>query len=64
MCREKQGSLFPERAVYRVLLKVTSDSQNLLTSLRGHVVIAGSWEAPGLRFLKTAMTVFWREMGF
>lgn len=62
--REKQGMLFPERAVYRVALKVVSDTPPLLTSLRGQVVIAGNWEAPGLRFLKSALTVFWREMGF
>jgi putative peptide zinc metalloprotease protein len=62
--REKKGVLYPERAIYRVVLRVDSDSAIKQHSWRGRVTFAARWEAPGLRFLKTAMAVFWREAGF
>lgn len=64
LVREKSGVLYPERAVYRVLLDVTDGEGSDQHAWRGHVSIAARWEAPGLRFLRTALSVFWREMGF
>jgi hypothetical protein len=31
---------------------------------RGTVVIAGDWEAPGMRFVRAFLSVLWREAGF
>jgi putative peptide zinc metalloprotease protein len=62
--REKNGQLFPERTYYRVLFSVDSSEDIRQHSWRGRVTIAGEWEAPGLRFLKTAIAVFRREAGF
>ncbi|WP_197034882.1 site-2 protease family protein [Herbaspirillum sp. RV1423] len=62
--REKKGILYPERAIYRVVLSVRSDGPITQHSWRGRVTFAARWEAPGLRFLKTAVAVFWREAGF
>ncbi|ASU41402.1 secretion protein HylD [Herbaspirillum sp. meg3] len=62
--REKRGVLYPERAVYRVVLSVNGDDAIAQHSWRGRVTFAARWEAPGLRFLKTAVAVFWREAGF
>jgi putative peptide zinc metalloprotease protein len=72
--REKNGTLFAERAVYRVVLKAEvgtgsgtegiQDSSLQQHRWRGHMTIAGNWEPLGLRFLKHALTVFWREAGF
>jgi putative peptide zinc metalloprotease protein len=65
MTREKHGQLVPERAVYRVTLGVESDVGSLAYhSWRGHVVIHGHWEAPGLAFLRSALVLVWRELGF
>ncbi|OGB34357.1 MAG: secretion protein HylD [Burkholderiales bacterium RIFCSPLOWO2_12_FULL_61_40] len=65
MTREKHGQLVPERAVYRVTLDVNSEVGALVQqSWRGHVVIHGRWEAPGLAFLRAALVLVWRELGF
>jgi putative peptide zinc metalloprotease protein len=64
LVREKSGVFYPERAVYRVLLKVVSDNDAPQHSWRGLLAIAGDWEAPGMRFLRTMFTVLWRETGF
>jgi putative peptide zinc metalloprotease protein len=64
LVREKNGVLYPERAVYRVLLKVTEDQQAPQFTWRGQVSIAANWEAPGLRFLRSAANVLFRELGF
>jgi putative peptide zinc metalloprotease protein len=65
MTREKRGQLVPERSVYRVTLSVESEPGALAQqSWRGHVVIHGRWEAPGVTFLRSAMVLIWREMGF
>jgi putative peptide zinc metalloprotease protein len=65
MTREKHGQLVPERAVYRVTLSVENNVGELAQqSWRGHVVIHGRWEAPGLLFLRSAMVLVWRELGF
>jgi len=63
--REKQGMWFPEHAVYRITFTVAGDEGQLTEqALRGTVVIAGKWEAPGLRFLRNFFSVLWREFGF
>jgi len=65
LVREKNGLLYPEQAIYRVTLKVTGSSGNLVGhTWRGKVVISGSWYAPGWRFLSAALSIFWREAGF
>jgi putative peptide zinc metalloprotease protein len=65
MTREKQGQLIPDRAVYRVTLSVDSEMGLLAQqSWRGHVVIHGRWEAPGMVFLRSALVLIWRELGF
>jgi putative peptide zinc metalloprotease protein len=56
--------LYPEHAVYRVLLEADADLSANSPEWRGHVAIAGQWEAPALRFLRTAASVAWREAGF
>lgn len=63
--REIDGQLYPERAAYRVEL-VASDSDDMIPaqSWRGTVTIAGTWQAPGMRFLRHAFAVMWREVGF
>lgn len=63
--REKKGLLYPEQAMYRVTLRTTAPAGELAhRTWRGKVVIAGNWTPPGGRFLRTALTVFWREAGF
>lgn len=65
MTREKRGQLVPERAIYRVTLRVESDPGALTQqSWRGLVVIHGQWEAPGLAFVRSAMVLIWHELGF
>ncbi len=65
VAREKHGQLVPERAMYRVSLSGDNDLGNLSRhSWRGHVVIHGKWEAPGLTFLRAALVLIWRELGF
>lgn len=65
MTREKHGQLVPDQAVYRVTLDVEGDPERLKGhSWRGHIVIHGRWEAPGLVYLRAAMALLWRELGF
>ncbi|MBK5913071.1 efflux RND transporter periplasmic adaptor subunit [Rhodocyclus purpureus] len=65
LVREKKGVLYPERALYRVTLKATAPAGDLAgTAWRGKVVIAGDWAVPGWRFLRSALSLFWREAGF
>jgi putative peptide zinc metalloprotease protein len=65
LTREKDRSLVPERAVYRVTLEAQAEPGRLEGhSWRGHVVIRGSWEAPGLAYLRSALALVWREAGF
>lgn len=64
LVREKNGVLYPEHAVYRVLLQADAELPPSSPEWRGHVAIAGQWEAPALRFLRTAASVAWREAGF
>ncbi len=65
LVREKKGLLYPERAIYRVTLKASALPGDLAGhAWRGKVVIAGSWSPPSWRFLRTALSLFWREAGF
>ncbi|MGE5469957.1 MAG: HlyD family efflux transporter periplasmic adaptor subunit [Bacteroidota bacterium] len=63
--RDKNGQHVPERSVFRVVLAVQDDPGQLAArSWRGQVIIRGNWEAPGLRFLRSAAGLVWRESGF
>lgn len=63
--REQAGQRIPERAAYRVSLAVDADPASLDGhAWRGDVVVNGSWEAPGLAFARSALTLLWRELGF
>lgn len=65
LTRSKQNQLIPERATYKVLMKVNSALGNLSQqSWRGSVVISGRWHSRLMRFGRSAMAVFWRELGF
>ncbi|MYN44205.1 HlyD family efflux transporter periplasmic adaptor subunit [Pseudoduganella sp. FT93W] len=64
LVREKNGVLYPEHAVYRVQLEADAELPAASPEWRGRVAIAGQWEAPALRFLRTAASVAWREAGF
>jgi putative peptide zinc metalloprotease protein len=65
LTREKGGQFIPERSVYRVALEVRSHLDELVDrSWRGQVVIRASWEAPAWRYLRSALSVLMREVGF
>ncbi|HEX7892489.1 MAG TPA: HlyD family efflux transporter periplasmic adaptor subunit [Ramlibacter sp.] len=65
LTRDKDGTLVPERSVYRVTLAAQGDPGALAGhAWRGTVVIRGSWEAPALRYLRSALALIWREAGF
>lgn len=65
LVRERKGQLYPDRAIYRVTLKATGAPGDLAgRTWRGKVVIAGKWAAPGWRFARAALALFWREAGF
>jgi putative peptide zinc metalloprotease protein len=65
VAREKQGVWHPEHAVYHVTLSVKDEAGTLSgRSWRGTIVIAGDWEAPGMRFVRAFLSVLWREAGF
>lgn len=64
LVREKNGTLFPENAVYRVVLDADSALPAITPAWRGRVAIAGQWEVPAMRFLRSAASVAWREAGF
>lgn len=65
LVRPSSDAWVPERAVYRVTLTVRNPIDDLADrQWRGKVVIAGRWEAPGWRFLKSALALLWREAGF
>ena len=68
LTREKNGQLMPERAVYRVTLLVDPDSTALAAlasqSWRGKLTIHSRWEAPAWPYLRQAVAVLVREVGF
>jgi putative peptide zinc metalloprotease protein len=65
LTRTRRDQLLPELAVYRVTLRSEAPPGRAAgQSWRGHVVISGEWEAPGLSFARAALVLVWREMGF
>jgi len=60
--REKTGQLIPEQAIYRVTLDTDSAGGEL--AQRGHITIHGRWESPLAGYLRHAMAVGVRELGF
>jgi putative peptide zinc metalloprotease protein len=59
------GAWYPEHAVYHVRFAFKDVPSELNgQSWRGTVVIAGNWEAPGMRFVRAFFSVLWREVGF
>lgn len=61
----RDGTLVPERAVYRVTLSTDADPGSLAGhDWRGKVVIRGRWEAPATHYLRAALALLWREAGF
>jgi putative peptide zinc metalloprotease protein len=64
LVREKEGVFYPQRAVYRVRLEVEPGAISNQHNWRGKVAIVAQWEAPGLRFVRAALSVLWREAGF
>jgi putative peptide zinc metalloprotease protein len=65
LTRELQRRLVPERAVYRVVLRAEAPpAAAAAQGWRGQVVLHGSWEVPALAWLRAAVVVLWRELGF
>ncbi len=66
LTRDKRGKLIPERAVYRVSLHSDQPPPQCAQqqSWRGHVQINGQWQSPAQGFVRSALVVVWREMGF
>ncbi len=65
VARERNGQIYPERPVYRVVLKVLStDPAMSRHAWRGTAVILGRWAVPSWRYLRNAMAVLRRETGF
>jgi len=63
--REKKGMLYPEQAIYRVTLKVIGPVGSLADhSWRGKIVIGGAWTPPAWRFVRSGLSLIWREAGF
>ncbi len=65
MVREKAGQAVPERAVYRVSLDVEDMPERLQgLAWRGQVTISAESSSPGARYLRQALAVLVRELGF
>jgi putative peptide zinc metalloprotease protein len=68
LTREKNGQLVPERAIYRVTLMVEPNAAALAAlanqSWRGKLTIHARWEAPAWPYLRHAVAVLVREVGF
>jgi putative peptide zinc metalloprotease protein len=63
--REIEGKLVPEKAAYRVILNVADLTQIPASQvLRGAVVIRGESESLALRFMRSTMSIIWREAGW
>ncbi|MBT0963450.1 HlyD family efflux transporter periplasmic adaptor subunit [Denitromonas iodatirespirans] len=63
LTRERNGQLFPDRALYRVTLTV-DDGEGLTHAERGHAVINAAPRTLFGEFLKNAAGVLIRESGF
>ncbi|WP_151448769.1 HlyD family efflux transporter periplasmic adaptor subunit [Lacisediminimonas profundi] len=62
--REKNNQVIPEQAMYRVTLAVEDKPAALSTQAwRGTVVINGTWQVPGWRYLRNALAILVRESG-
>lgn len=68
LSREKAGQRVPERAIYRVALKVEGGeaaAAGLADPIRrGRLSIAGQWEPPAWHYVRQALAVLIRELGF
>ena len=68
LTREKNGQLVPERAIYRVTLMVAPNAATLAAlanqSWRGKLTVHARWEAPAWPYLRQAVAVLVREVGF
>ena len=63
--RERQGTLYPEQSVYRVVLEVDQVPPELAgRQWRGTVTIRGGWEPPAARVLRHGLALLRREAGF
>jgi len=63
--RESGGQLFPEHAIFRVVLEVEGDPGELARqSWRGTVVVRGEAQPMAWRYFKNVAAVLWRETGF
>lgn len=63
LTRERNGQLFPDRALYRVVLTV-DDGTSLTQAERGHVVINAEPRTLFTEFVENAAGVLIRESGF
>lgn len=68
LTREKGGQLVPERAIYHVTLAIAPETQPLGDfaghSWRGKLTIHAQWQAPAWPYLRQALAVLVREVGF
>jgi putative peptide zinc metalloprotease protein len=68
LTREKGGQLVPERAIYHVTLALEPATQSMAElanqSWRGKLSLHARWEAPAWPYLRQAMAVLVREIGF
>ena len=68
LTREKGGQLVPERAIYHVTLALDPSTQALAElahqSWRGKLTLHARWEAPAWPYLRQALAVLVREVGF
>lgn len=65
LTREKNGQLVPERSVYRVALDVQDMPAGLAQlSWRGQLTLHSDWQSPASRYLRQAIAVLVREVGF
>ncbi len=63
--REKNGQLVPERAVYRVALEVQDMPVGLQSvAWRGRLTLHADWSSPAARYVRQALAVLVREVGF
>jgi putative peptide zinc metalloprotease protein len=64
MVREQNGQWIPEMASYKVLLSVEGDLSQLDNMvLRGQVIIRAEWAVPLMRYIRSGLTLVWREAG-
>jgi len=68
LVREKSGLLVPERAIYHVVLVISTkamhSTQPRTISQRGHLSVQAQAEAPAARYWRRAAAVFVQEFGF